>query len=116
MTKETLQYIGEIHQSRCISQNLEIIVECDATLIQEHSCIHANEHGSNWKKIKRPVSTDSKAQHPNKYGNGKAPWHALAAVKRLKNSTSHAGVTFDSCHQGTDLVVEKGSGKEEANS
>lgn len=116
MTKETLQYMGGLHHSWCNPHYPGIIVECDAALTQEHSCFQLNGPGSNWQNIKRPTSTDSNDQHPNQCGNGEAPWHALAAVERPKNSTQHAGVSFESCHQGSDLVVEKGSGKEEANS
>lgn len=116
MTKETFQYIGDIHKAQCIPHNPEIILECDATLIQEHSCIQAHERDGNWQNIKRPASTGSNVQNTNKYRNGEAPWNALAAVQGPKYSSNNAGMIVDSCRQGSDLVVEKGSGKEEANS
>lgn len=83
MLKEALQYIGEVCQHDLNSQAPETIIECQVTLVQGHSDTQAEEHGEDFQTIKRPASTDSKAQE--------SPWHAISAVRKAETGQSGHG-------------------------
>lgn len=104
MTKETLQHIGEVHQSRYLSKNPDTIVESEAMLMQEHPQTQCQEHGDTFQSVKRPTSTDPKARE--------LPWHAISAVEKPKNVTKPAGVLHNSCQESTRTVAGEGNGKD----
>lgn len=97
MTKETLQYIGEVHQSRYFSKKPDTIVESEAMLMQEHPQTQPQEHGDNFQTVNRLTSTDPKARE--------LPWHAISAVEKPKNVTKPAGALPNSCQEGTRTVA-----------